>query len=128
MRNRSGGFSHSAPRSAASSRAMAAALRRTTLPSFEGGATVSGMVTQGPDGRTAEPLDGGRGIARKWRMNKILRVHTACLLAGVLCCSGSWAASSSAAFEQLVDDFVFGTLAFSPTPAPANAPRGTHTT
>src|ERR1700678_2073638 len=50
-------------------------------------------------------------------MNKILRVHAACLLAGVLCCSGSWAASSSAAFEQLVDDFVFGTLALSPTTA-----------
>src|ERR1700722_5316977 len=50
-------------------------------------------------------------------MNKNLRIHTACLLAGVLCCSGGNATSGSAAFEQLVDDFVFGTLALSPTTA-----------
>src|SRR5260370_6871172 len=55
-------------------------------------------------------------------MNKIQSV--ACLLAGVLCCPGVWAASSNAKapsangqFEQLVDDFVLGTLALSPTTA-----------
>src|SRR6267378_5482089 len=55
-------------------------------------------------------------------MNKIQRV--ACLLAGVLCCPGVWAASSNAKappangqFEQLVDDFVLGTLALSPATA-----------
>src|SRR5277367_4856770 len=70
-------------------------------------------------------------------MNKILRVHFVCLLTGVLCSSAGWATSSNAnshgnakaasggahvtssdaAFEQLVDDFVFGTLALSPTTA-----------
>src|SRR6266851_5990622 len=55
-------------------------------------------------------------------MNKIQSV--ACLLAGVLCCPGVWAASSNAKapsangqFDQLVDDFVLGTLALSPTAA-----------
>ena len=62
-------------------------------------------------------------------MNKNSRIRFACLLAGVLCWSGGWAAapdakakaasatSGDAAFEQLVDDFVFGTLALSPTAA-----------
>src|ERR1700736_4861651 len=56
-------------------------------------------------------------------MNKIQSV--ACLLAGVLCCSGVWAAvstnakapSANSQFEQLGDDFVLGTLALSPTTA-----------
>src|ERR1700736_4957112 len=69
-------------------------------------------------------------------MNKTQSV--ACLLAGVLCCPGVWAASTNVKaasatakaasanakaspaagqFEQLVDDFVFGTLALSPTTA-----------
>jgi uncharacterized protein (DUF885 family) len=46
------------------------------------------------------------------------------VVAGVLCGSGVWAASAApkpdaagGAFEQLVDDFVFGTLALSPTTA-----------
>jgi uncharacterized protein (DUF885 family) len=57
-------------------------------------------------------------------MNKIQRLHFACLLSGVLCCPGVWAASAGAKpsatdgqFEQLVDDFVLGTLALSPTTA-----------
>jgi uncharacterized protein (DUF885 family) len=55
-------------------------------------------------------------------MNKIQSL--ACLLAGVLGCPGVWAASTNAKapsadgqFEQLVDDFVLGTLALSPTTA-----------
>jgi uncharacterized protein (DUF885 family) len=55
-------------------------------------------------------------------MNKIQSL--AGLLAGVLCCPGVWAASTNAKapsadgkFEQLVDDFVSGTLALSPTTA-----------
>src|SRR5579863_3922525 len=51
-------------------------------------------------------------------MNKI---HPACLLAGVLCCVSSFAAAtktgSTDPFDQLVDDFVLGTLALSPTTA-----------
>src|SRR3984957_16772663 len=57
-------------------------------------------------------------------MKKILSCHIAGLLAGVLCCPGVWAAattakavSSDGEFGQLVDDFVFGTLALSPTRA-----------
>jgi uncharacterized protein (DUF885 family) len=45
-------------------------------------------------------------------------------LAYILCCSSAWAAADApkaplpgSAFEQLVDDFVFGTLALSPTTA-----------
>ena len=55
-------------------------------------------------------------------MNKIQSL--ASVLAGMLCCSGVWAASTIAKsppadgqFEQLVDDFVSGTLALSPTMA-----------
>jgi uncharacterized protein (DUF885 family) len=54
----------------------------------------------------------------------IRRFHVACLLAGVLCCPGAWAASPNAKgaaadgqFEQLVDDFVLGTLALAPSTA-----------
>src|ERR1035438_7136981 len=57
-------------------------------------------------------------------MNKNHSLHFICLLTGVLCCPGVWAASTNAKaastdsqFEQLVDDFVFGTLALSPTNA-----------
>ena len=57
-------------------------------------------------------------------MNKIQRLHFVCLLSGVLCCPGVWAASASpktgstdGQFDQLVDDFVLGTLALSPTTA-----------
>jgi uncharacterized protein (DUF885 family) len=56
-------------------------------------------------------------------MNKNQGLHF-CLLTGVLCCPGVWAASTNAKaastdsqFEQLVDDFVLGTLALSPTSA-----------
>jgi uncharacterized protein (DUF885 family) len=54
-------------------------------------------------------------------MNKIQSLVS--LLAGILCCPGVWAASTIAPpsadgqFEQLVDDFVSGTLALSPTTA-----------
>ena len=71
MRSRSGGFSHSAPKSAASSRTMAAALRRTTLLSFEGVATVGGMVTQAP-----KRLDDGRGIAGKYWLTSTSQRNT----------------------------------------------------
>src|ERR1700682_5088511 len=57
-------------------------------------------------------------------MNKNQSLHFVCLLSGVLCCPQVWAASTNAKaastgsqFEQLVDDFVFGTLALSPTTA-----------
>jgi uncharacterized protein (DUF885 family) len=62
-------------------------------------------------------------------MNKIQVFHLAGFLAGALCCSNVWAAPAgvkavsagpkpaSSGFEQLVDDFVFGTLALSPTTA-----------
>ena len=57
-------------------------------------------------------------------MNKNHSLHFVGLLTGVLCCPGVWAASTNAKaastdsqFEQLVDDFVFGTLALSPTNA-----------
>jgi uncharacterized protein (DUF885 family) len=58
-------------------------------------------------------------------MSKIRRVYYfACLMGSVLCCGGAWAASPNAKpappgnqFEQLVDDFVFGTLALSPASA-----------
>jgi uncharacterized protein (DUF885 family) len=63
-------------------------------------------------------------------MNKIQHLQFAGLLATVLCCPSVWAASSNAKaassskpapagdqFEQLVDDFVLGTLALSPTSA-----------
>ena len=57
-------------------------------------------------------------------MNKNQSLHFICLLTGVLCCPQVWAASTNAKaastdsrFEQLVDDFVFGTLALSPTTA-----------
>jgi uncharacterized protein (DUF885 family) len=70
-------------------------------------------------------------------MHKIQFLKTACMLAGVLACPGIFAATATAGalgtggapaaptaaktgespFEQLVDDFVFGTLALSPTNA-----------
>jgi uncharacterized protein (DUF885 family) len=63
-------------------------------------------------------------------MNKIQRLSFIGVVAGVLCGSGGWAAAATAKpeagaapkpaggpFEQLVDDFVFGTLALSPTTA-----------
>src|SRR5580692_4336940 len=62
-------------------------------------------------------------------MNKIQYLKFACVLSGALACSGVWAANANAnapaatkagnesQFEQLVDDFVFGTLALSPTTA-----------
>ncbi|MGC1522910.1 MAG: DUF885 domain-containing protein [Steroidobacteraceae bacterium] len=60
-------------------------------------------------------------------MNKNPALHRVCALAAILCCPGAWAATaataapkspqSESAFEQLVDDFVFGTLALSPTNA-----------
>jgi uncharacterized protein (DUF885 family) len=58
-------------------------------------------------------------------MNKNPAFHIACVLAATLCCSGAVAAAAGtpktappeSAFEQLVDDFVFGTLALSPTTA-----------
>jgi uncharacterized protein (DUF885 family) len=55
-------------------------------------------------------------------MNKIQRAYLYALLTGVLGCTSVWAASAGkapgdASFEQLVDDFVFGTLALSPTNA-----------
>jgi len=55
---------------------------------------------------------------------QIRRLHVAGLLAGVLCGQGVWAASPNAKgapadgqFEQLVDDFVLGTLALAPSTA-----------
>lgn len=57
----------------------------------------------------------------KIRRLRIRRLHAAGLLAGVLCCPGVWAASPNAKgapeFEQLVDDFVLGTLALAPSTA-----------
>jgi uncharacterized protein (DUF885 family) len=53
-------------------------------------------------------------------MNKIQRLGFMGVVAGVLCGSGAAAATpapAAGAFEQLVDDFVFGTLALSPTTA-----------
>jgi uncharacterized protein (DUF885 family) len=57
-------------------------------------------------------------------MNKNPSLHAASALACLLCCSGALAAAaapkgapSESAFEQLVDDFIFGTLALSPTTA-----------
>ena len=57
-------------------------------------------------------------------MNKIQRLLEACLLTGVLCGTSVAAVSPNAQrvpavgqFEQVVDDFVFGTLALSPTTA-----------
>jgi uncharacterized protein (DUF885 family) len=57
-------------------------------------------------------------------MNKNPSFHAASALVCLLCCSGAWAAAGApkaalpeSAFEQLVDDFVFGTLALSPTNA-----------
>jgi uncharacterized protein (DUF885 family) len=56
-------------------------------------------------------------------MNKNPHFGLACLLLGVLGCCSAGAASTDAktpagnGFEQLVDDFVFGTLALSPTNA-----------
>jgi uncharacterized protein (DUF885 family) len=62
-------------------------------------------------------------------MNKIQYLKFACVLSGALACSCVWAANANAnapaatkgggesQFEQLVDDFVFGTLALSPTTA-----------
>jgi uncharacterized protein (DUF885 family) len=58
-------------------------------------------------------------------MNKNPRFGLACLLWGVLGCCSAGAASTNAktpagdGFDQLVDDFVFGTLALSPTNATA---------
>ena len=70
-------------------------------------------------------------------MNKIKRPHIACLLCAVLCAPNAWAApanvkpastakpaatahaASTDPFEQLLDDFVLGTLALSPTTATA---------
>ena len=57
-------------------------------------------------------------------MNNIQRISFACLLTGMLCGSGVRAAASdptaaapNGPFDQLVDDFVFGALALSPTTA-----------
>ena len=58
-------------------------------------------------------------------MNKIKRASFACLLAGMLCGASVQATaldsiarvSATGPFDQLVDDFVFGTLALSPTTA-----------
>jgi uncharacterized protein (DUF885 family) len=60
-------------------------------------------------------------------MNKIQSLKFACLLTGTIACPSLWAAAANARaapkagsespFEQLVDDFVFGTLALSPTNA-----------
>src|ERR1700692_1166219 len=68
-------------------------------------------------------------------MNKIKRPHIACLLCAVLCAPNAWAvpanakpastakpaatahAASTDPFEQLLDDFMLGTLALSPTTA-----------
>ena len=57
-------------------------------------------------------------------MNKIPSFCFVHALACILCCSSAWAAADTpkaappeSAFEQLVDDFVFGTLALSPTTA-----------
>ncbi len=57
-------------------------------------------------------------------MNNIRRFHLACALTGALCASGAWAAATTpktaateGEFGQLVDDFVFGTLALEPTTA-----------
>src|SRR3984957_3116838 len=68
-------------------------------------------------------------------MNKIQRPHIACLLGAVLCAPNAWAAPANAKpastakpaatahaastdpFEQLLDDFMLGTLALSPTTA-----------
>jgi uncharacterized protein (DUF885 family) len=58
-------------------------------------------------------------------MNKIQRVGVVGLVLGVLCGSGAWAASAApavpkaagGAFDQLVDDFVYETLALSPSTA-----------
>ena len=61
---------------------------------------------------------------RRLPIRLIPRLRVACLLAGVLCCPGVWAASPNAKgapadgqFEQLVDDFVLGTLALAPSTA-----------
>ncbi len=69
-------------------------------------------------------LDEGERIARIYEMNKNRRLHFACLLLGALCCPSVWAASPNAKgsatdgpFEQLVDDFVLGTLALAPSTA-----------
>jgi uncharacterized protein (DUF885 family) len=76
-----------------------------------------------------EWLDGGARIGRKWAMNKIKSVVVMGWLGGLLCLAGVcgtqvWAAAPSAKpassdgqFDQLVDDFVMGTLALSPTGA-----------
>jgi uncharacterized protein (DUF885 family) len=57
----------------------------------------------------------------KIRRLQIRRLPVACLLAGVLCGPGAWAASPNAKgapeFDQLVDDFVLGTLALAPSTA-----------
>jgi uncharacterized protein (DUF885 family) len=57
-------------------------------------------------------------------MNKIQRLSFVGLIAGVLCCPSVWAAvantkaaTADSQFDQLVDDFVLGTLALSPTNA-----------
>jgi uncharacterized protein (DUF885 family) len=52
-------------------------------------------------------------------MNKNQSLYLACLLTGILSGPGVWAASTNAnaQFDQLVDDFVLGTLALSPTTA-----------
>jgi uncharacterized protein (DUF885 family) len=50
-------------------------------------------------------------------MNKFRRASLSGLLMGALCTSSVWGAAPTSPFEQLVDDFVFGTLALSPTTA-----------
>jgi uncharacterized protein (DUF885 family) len=61
---------------------------------------------------------------RRLSIRLIRRLRVAGLLAGALCCPGVWAASPNAKgpaadgqFEQLVDDFVLGTLALAPSTA-----------
>jgi uncharacterized protein (DUF885 family) len=50
-------------------------------------------------------------------MNKFLRASLGGWVSAVLFSSSAWAAPAGGAFEQLVDDFVFGTLALAPTTA-----------
>jgi uncharacterized protein (DUF885 family) len=76
-----------------------------------------------------EWLDGGARIGRKWAMNKFESVVVMGWLGGLLCLAGvcgtqvraaapsAKPASSDGQFDQLVDDFVMGTLALSPTGA-----------
>src|SRR5882672_5993321 len=90
--------------------------QRIDIPSHRGERRLS--LTQG-----IARLDAGDRFGRHWAMNKILLFPFICLLA-VLCGSSVRAGTSDAVavsplgpFDQLADDFVFGTLALSPTTA-----------